>query len=104
MSASLPTQIEALEAHSPQQYGTLRRHLPLLRTALDDATRPYLTSRQLYATLVDPPIPPHTFGRLVALLVDFGIIDIYTERSSANRYDIRAYDATDFEELEALLA
>lgn len=104
MSASLPLQIEALEAHSPQHYGTLRRHLPLLKTALENTTRPYPTSRQLYEALVDPPIPPHTFGRLVALLVDFGIIDIYTERSSANRYDIRAYDAADLDELAALLA
>ncbi|SEP26995.1 hypothetical protein SAMN04487948_1303 [Halogranum amylolyticum] len=104
MSVSLPTQIEALESRSPQHYGTLRRHLPLLRTALDDATRPYPTSRQLYDQLEDPPIPPHTFGRLLALLVDFGIIALYTERSSANRYDIRAYDAADLEELAALLA
>jgi hypothetical protein len=104
MSASLPTQLEALEARSPQHYGTLRRHLPLLRTALENATRPYPTSRQLYDQLEDPPIPPHTFGRLVALLVDFGIIECYTERSSANRYDIRNYDPTAFEELERQLA
>ncbi|SEP26408.1 hypothetical protein SAMN04487948_1296 [Halogranum amylolyticum] len=104
MSASLPTQLEALEARSPQHYGTFRRHLPLLRTALNDATRPYPTSRQLYDQLEDPPIPPHTFGRLVALLVDFAIIGIYTERSSANRYDIRAYDSAALKELEVLLA
>ena len=83
---------------------SLTSPLSLLQTALDDATRPYPTSRQLYATLVDPPIPPHTFGRLVALLVDLEIIALYTERSSANRYDNRAYDAADLEELEVLLA
>ncbi|SEP07822.1 hypothetical protein SAMN04487948_11325 [Halogranum amylolyticum] len=44
------------------------------------------------------------FGRLVALLVDFAIIECYTERSSANRYDIRAYDPAALEELAALLA
>ncbi|EJN57769.1 hypothetical protein [Halogranum rubrum] len=104
MPSSLPTRLEALRERSPQHYSTLRRHLPLLQTALDDATRPYPTGRQLYAHLEDPPIPSRTFGRLLTLLVDLAIIDIYTERSSANRYDIRGYDAAALEELNALLA
>ncbi|SEP17273.1 hypothetical protein SAMN04487948_11858 [Halogranum amylolyticum] len=88
---------------SPVTYSTLSRYLPLLQTALNNATRPYPTSRQLYETLEDPPIPARTFGRLLALLVDLEIIAIYTERSSANRYDIREYDAEALEELDALL-
>jgi hypothetical protein len=104
MPSSLTTRLEALEARSPQHYSTLQRHLPLLQTALDDATRPYPTGRQLYAHLEDPPLPARTFGRLLALLVELEIIDIYAERSSANRYDIRAYDAAALEELEVLLA
>ena len=104
MASSLTNRLEALEARSPQHYSTLQRHLPLLQTALDDATRIYPTGRQLYAHLEDPPIPSRTFGRLLTLLVDLAIIDIYTERSSANRYDIRDYDPTALEELETLLA
>ncbi|SEP07788.1 hypothetical protein SAMN04487948_11322 [Halogranum amylolyticum] len=65
---------------------------------------PYPTSRQLDAHLEDPPLPARTFGRLLALLVELEIIELYTERSSANRYDIRAYDAVDLDELETLLA
>ena len=103
MPSSLTTRLEALEARSPQHYSTLQRHLPLLQTALDDATRPYPTGRQLYAHLDDPPLPARTFGRLLALLVDLEIIALYTERSSANRYDIREYDAADLEALETLL-
>jgi hypothetical protein len=104
MPSSLTTRLDALEARSPQHYSTLQRHLPLLQTALDDATRPYPTGRQLYAHLEDPPLPARTFGRLLALLVELEIIDIYAERSSANRYDIRAYDAADLDKLAALLA
>ena len=104
MPSSLTTRLEALEARSPQHYSTLQRHLPLLQTALADATRPYPTGRQLYAHLDNSSFPARTFGRLLALLIDLEIIDIYAERSSANRYDIRAYDAADLEDLAALLA
>ena len=103
MASSLTPRLEALEARSPQHYSPLRRHLPLLQTALDDATRPSPTGRQLYAHLDNPPLPARIFGRLLALLVDLEIIDLYTERSSANRDDIRAYDAADLEDLETLL-
>ena len=67
-----------------------------------NADIPYVfrSVRNLYETLVDPLIPPHTFGRLV----DFGITDISTERSSANRDDIRAYDTAVLEEIAVLLA
>ncbi|EJN57330.1 hypothetical protein [Halogranum rubrum] len=104
MASSLTTRLEALHERSPQHYSTLKRHLPLLQTALDDATRSYPTGRQLYAHLKDPPIPSRTFGRLLTLLVDLEIIALYTERASANRYDIRGYDAADIEDLAALLA
>ncbi|WP_281244229.1 hypothetical protein [Halogranum rubrum] len=40
---------------------------------------------------------------MLTLLVELKIIDIYTERSSANRYDIRGYDAAALEELAVLL-
>lgn len=104
MASTLPTRLEALRERSPQHYSTLKRHLPLLQTALDDATRSYPTGRQLYAHLEDPPIPSRTFGRLLTLLVDLEIIALYTERASANRYDIRGYDAADLRELATLLA
>ncbi|EJN57762.1 hypothetical protein [Halogranum rubrum] len=103
-TSSLTTRLAALQERSPQHYGTLTRHLPLLKAALNNTTRPYPTSRQLYETLEDPPIPTHTFGRLLTLLVDLTIIDIYTERSNANRYDIRGYDAAALDELATLLA
>lgn len=45
-----------------------------------------------------------TFDRLLALLVELEIIECYTERSSANRDDIRAYDLAALEKLETLLA
>jgi hypothetical protein len=104
MASSLTTRLATLRERSPQHYSTLRRHLPLLQTALDNATRAYPTGRQLYAHLEDPPLPARTFGRLLALLVDLEIIDIYAERSSANRYDIRRYDPATLEELTVLLA
>ncbi|SFL46186.1 hypothetical protein SAMN04487950_3867 [Halogranum rubrum] len=104
MASSLTTRLGALRERSPQHYSILQRHLPLLQTALNDATRTYPTGRQRYAHLEDPPIPSRTFGCLLALLVDLEIIDIYAERSSANRYGIRGYDATAFNELAALLA
>lgn len=104
MSTSpLTTRLQALHERSPQHYSTLKRHLPLLQTALEKATRSYPTGRQLYANLEDPPIPSQTFGHLLTLLVDLEIIECYTKRSSANRYDIRGYDAVALEELEALL-
>lgn len=102
MAESLITRLATLQERSPHWSSSLQRHLPLLKTALENATRPYPTSRQLYEQLDNPPIPARTFGRLLALLVDLKIIGIYTERSSANRYDIREYDATALEELDAL--
>lgn len=103
MGSSLATRVAALEARSPQHYSTLRRHLPLLQTALERATRSYPTGRQLYNHLDDPPLSTRTFGRLLALLVELKIIAFYTERSSANRYDIREFDAATLEELNTVL-
>lgn len=99
--STLSTRLEALRESSPQNYGALRDHYPLLKQALDNTTRPYPTGRQLYVSLDDPPITSLTFGRLLALLADLEIIGLYTERSSANRYDVRRYDSTDFDVLTA---
>mgnify|MGYP006274683143 CR=1 FL=1 len=50
------------------------------------------------------PIRRHRSAtKLVALLVDLEIIDIYAERSSATRDDIRDYEAPQLETLETLL-
>ncbi|SFK66046.1 hypothetical protein SAMN04487950_0447 [Halogranum rubrum] len=40
---------------------------------------------------------------MLPLVVEFGIISLHTARNSANRYDIRAYDADTFERLGGVL-
>lgn len=99
----LTTQIDTVRAKSPQQFGDLRRHHAVLKTALDAAEQNYPTSRQLYEALDDPPLTAQTFGQTLPLLVDFGIISLYTERNSANRYNIREYDTDRLKRLGDLL-
>jgi hypothetical protein len=98
---TLSRRLEALRERSPQNYGALKDHYPLLKQALDNNTRSYPTGRQLYASLEEPPITSQTFGRLLALLADLEVVTLYTERSNANRYDVRHYDSTDFDVLAA---
>lgn len=75
----------------------------MLKTALDTTTQSYPTSAQLYQTLEDPSLSPHTFGRLLPLLVECEIIDLYTERSNSNRYDLREYNPQKLERLGEIL-
>ena len=100
-ASTLSARLTDLREHSPQNYGALRDHYPLLQYALDNTTQSYPTGRQLYASLEDPSITSQTFGRLLALLAELEVISLYTERSNANRYDVRRYDPTDFDVLAA---
>lgn len=99
----LEAEVDSLRARSPQQFGLLQRHHTALKTALDDAEQNYPTSRQLHEGLDDPSLSSRTFGKTLPLLVEFDIISLYTDRSSANRYDIQEYDADRLERLGDIL-
>ncbi|EJN57326.1 hypothetical protein HSB1_42890 [Halogranum salarium B-1] len=102
-SNNLHQHVERLRADTPRRFTLLQQYHPILKTALDTTTKSYPTSTQLYQTLDDPPLSAHTFGRLLPLLVKCEIIELYTERSNSNRYDLREYSPQRFERLGEML-
>lgn len=90
---SLSEQLHRLQEEDPQVHTVLSRHHREVQTALDTSSRSYPTSRQLYEELEDPEIHPAMLARVLGFLVTIEVIDTYTVRDGANRYDLREYDA-----------
>lgn len=42
-------------------------------------------------------------GNILSLLVQFGILDVYSERNNSNRYDLTRYDQAAMLELTRVL-
>jgi hypothetical protein len=101
---SLVEQLQLLEAEQPQVYTVLSEHHGEVQTALEACSRAYPTSRQLYEGLDDPDIHSNMLARVLGFLVEIEVIDTYTVRSGANRYDLREYDATRYKRIGEFLA
>ncbi|SEP25358.1 hypothetical protein SAMN04487948_12723 [Halogranum amylolyticum] len=100
---SLVEQLQLLEDEHPQVHTVLSVHHEEVQTALEASSRAYPTSRQLYEGLDDPDIHPNMLARVLGFLAEIEVIDTYTVRSGANRYDLREYDAARYGRIGKLL-
>lgn len=89
----LVEQLQMLQDERPQVYTVLCTHYEEVQSAIEACSRAYPTSRQLYEVLEEPEIHPKMLALVLGFLVEVGIIDTYTIRSGANRYDLREYKA-----------
>jgi hypothetical protein len=95
--------VDALRERSPQQYGLLLRNVSSVTEAIIRSERNYPTARQLYDELREPLICRTTFGRLLTIFADLGMIAIFAERGGANRYDLTDVSVEQLRRLEQVL-
>lgn len=100
---SLVEQIQMLQDERPQVYTVLSTYYEEVHTAISACSRAYPTSRQLYEQLDDPEIHPKMLALALGFLAEVGVIDTYTVRSGANRYDFREYNADRFDRIGDLI-
>ncbi|WP_049894604.1 hypothetical protein [Halogranum rubrum] len=101
---SLVEELQRLDKEDPLVHTLLSRHHQEIKTAFDTTSRSYPTSRQLYGVLEEPEIHPAMLARVLGYLATIDIIDWYTVRDGANRYDLREYDAARFKRVVNLIA
>ncbi|MFH5802381.1 hypothetical protein [Haladaptatus sp. CMAA 1911] len=89
---SLQQQAQSLQETSPEKYGLLKAYHESVREALDVCSRNYPSTKQLSENLPDSSLTPQMVGNLLALLVQFEIIEVFSERNNSNRYDLTHYD------------
>jgi hypothetical protein len=89
---SLQRQVQGLEETAPEKYGLLKSYHESIREALDVCSRNYPSTKQLRENLPESSLTPQMVGNLLALLVQFEIIEVFSERNNSNRYDLTHYD------------
>ncbi|MFH5801602.1 hypothetical protein [Haladaptatus sp. CMAA 1911] len=92
MTDSLQRQAQSLQETSPEKYGLLKAYHERVREALEVCSRNYPSTKQLSENLPDSNMTPQMVGNLLALLVQFEIIEVFSERNNSNRYDLTHYD------------
>lgn len=103
VNARLAYQLADLETTDPQRYTLLEKHLPVLRTLIEESPRNYPSAKQLYQTAENTSLQPQTIGQALVTLAELEIVGVHTQRSNRNRYDLTGYDPERVKELEALL-
>ncbi len=100
---SLQQQAQSLQVTSPAKYGLLKTYLGNIREALEVCSRNYPSTKQLSENLSDSNLTPQMVGNLLALLVEFEIIEVFSERNNSNRYDLTHYDPNRMDTLSQIL-
>ncbi|WP_231189366.1 hypothetical protein [Haladaptatus sp. DYF46] len=103
MTDSLQRQAQSLQETSPEKYGLLKAYHESVREALDVCSRNYPSTKQLSENIPDSGMTPQMVGNLLALLVEFKIIGIFSERNNSNRYDLTHYDRNRMDTLSHIL-
>jgi hypothetical protein len=94
---------EMLRERTPQKYGLLVAHFSIARQAIEQSSVHYPTARQLYEEVDEPEIPMTTFGYLLTILADLGLIQIHKRSGGRNRYDLTESSPAEFQSLEETL-
>ncbi|WP_227380983.1 hypothetical protein [Haladaptatus halobius] len=103
MPDTLITRIRDLREAQPTQYGLLSAHHQEAQQALEACQRNYPCVSQLYEILDEPALDRRMLGNILSLLVQFGILGVYSERNNSNRYDLTQYDQAAMQELAHVL-
>ncbi|SIR94937.1 hypothetical protein SAMN05421858_4775 [Haladaptatus litoreus] len=103
MADSLQRQAQSLQETSPAKYGLLKAYHERVRDALEVCSRNYPSTKQLSENLPDSSLTPQMLGNLLALLVQFEIIEVFSERNNSNRYDLTHYDRKRMDTLSHIL-
>jgi hypothetical protein len=74
-----------------------------VREALEVCSRNYPSTKQLRENLPGTNLTPQMVGNLLALLMEFEIIEVFSERNNSNRYDLTHYDRKQMDTLGQIL-
>ena len=103
MTDSLQRQTQSLQETSPEKYGLLKAYHENVQEALEVCSRNYPSTKQLSENLPNSTMTPQMVGNLLALLVQFEIIEIFSERNNSNRYDLTHYNRKRMDTLSQIL-
>jgi hypothetical protein len=100
----METEIERLREQHPKLYGVLRSDLEEVAEAIERCSYRYPLGKQVRESIRSPTASAREYGQALTGLAKLEIIDVYTERTNSNRYDLTALDSDRLRSLQRSIA